>query len=100
MTSSSGSAADERITSISLTSFGLPGIDLGPPVPQAKEAGTIPSGPGDGKGDLGETVEGLAVPGKTVRHDHDAMGCSVPFADQNSPGGWSKSPLIQPGQGL
>jgi hypothetical protein len=83
-----------------LTSFGLPGIDLGPPVPQAKEAGTVPSGPGDGKGDLGETVEGLAVPGKTVRHDHDAMGLSVPFADQNSPGGWRKSPLIQPGQVL
>jgi hypothetical protein len=28
------------------------------------------------------------------------MGLSVPFTDYNSPGGWSKSPLIQPGQGL
>ena len=28
------------------------------------------------------------------------MGLSVPFTDQNSPRGWSKSPLIQPGQGL
>src|SRR5215471_341336 len=28
------------------------------------------------------------------------MGLSVPFADQNSPGRWSKSPLVQPGQGL
>ena len=24
----------------------------------------------------------------------------VPFADQNSPGGWRKSPLVQPGQVL
>jgi hypothetical protein len=35
---------------------------------------------------------------QTVRHDHDPMGLSVPFTDQNSPGGWSKSPLVQPGQ--
>jgi len=28
------------------------------------------------------------------------MGLSVPFADQNCPGGWRKSPLVQPGQGL
>jgi hypothetical protein len=28
------------------------------------------------------------------------MGLSVPFADQNSPGRWSRSSLVQPGQGL
>jgi hypothetical protein len=27
------------------------------------------------------------------------MGLSAPFTDQNSPGGWRKSPLVQPGQG-
>src|SRR5215475_8199799 len=82
------------------TSFGLPAIDLGPPVAQAKEAGTVPLGPGDGKGDLGQASEGLTVPCKTVGHDHDRMGLSVPFTDQNSPRGWSKSPLVKPGQGL
>jgi hypothetical protein len=28
------------------------------------------------------------------------MGLSVPFTDQNCPGGWSKSPLVEPGQVL
>ena len=60
-----------------LTSFGLPGIDLGSPVPQAKEAETVPLGPRDGKGDLGQASERLTVPCKTVRHDHDPVGLSV-----------------------
>ena len=83
-----------------LTSFEVPAIDLGPSVPQAKETGTVPFGPGDGKGDLGQAIERLPVPYKTVRHDHDPMGLSVPFPDQNSPGGWRRSSLVQPGQGL
>ena len=70
-----------------LLSFGLPGIDLGPPVPKAKETGTVPFGPGDGKGNLGQAIERLTVPCKTVRHDHDPMGLSVPFPHQNSPRG-------------
>src|SRR5262249_41835526 len=57
-------------------------------------------GPRDGKGDLGETAEGSAIPSIAVRHDHDPMGLSVPFTDQNCSGGWSNSPLVQPGQVL
>src|SRR5262249_6640209 len=80
------------------TSFELSRIDLGSTVPQAKEAGAIPLGPRDGKGDLGETVEGFAVPGIAIRYDHHAMGLSVPFADQNRSRRRSKASLFQPGQ--
>lgn len=52
-----------------------------------RSSGAIAPGPADGKDDLGEPVEGLAVSGKAVRHDHDAMGLLVPFANDDSPGG-------------
>ena len=46
-----------RYQLLSVISFGLAGIDLEPPVPQAKEAGAVPFGFGDGKGDLRSTTE-------------------------------------------
>src|SRR6202171_3632071 len=52
-------------------------------IPEAKEAGAVPFGAGDGEGDLGEAVIGLAVPGKTVSHHHYPLGPSVPLPDQN-----------------
>src|SRR6516164_4710567 len=53
-------------------------------VSQAKEAGTIPPGAGDRKGDLGQAVIGLAVPGKAIGQHHHAMRFSVPLPNQHS----------------
>ena len=77
------------------SSFGIPSIHLGQPIPQAEEAGAVSLGPGDGKGDLRRTIEGVAVPGKTVRQDHDAMGFSVPFTDKDGARRGSRASLVE-----
>jgi hypothetical protein len=51
--------------------------------PGGQRSGAVPFGAGDGEGDLGEAVIGLAVPGKTVSHHHYPLGPSVPLPDQN-----------------
>src|SRR6516164_1750105 len=55
-------------------------------VSQAKEAGTIPPRAGDRKGDLGQAVIGLAVPGKAIGQHHHTMRSPVPFSNQH--GAW------------
>src|SRR6516164_7399269 len=52
-------------------------------VSQAKEAGTIPPGAGDRKGDLGQAVISLAVPGKAIGQHHHAMRLSIPLPNQH-----------------
>jgi len=39
-----------------------------------------------GKSDFGETVIGLAIPGKAVGHHHHPLRLSIPFPDQNRAG--------------
>jgi hypothetical protein len=67
-------------------------------IPKAKEARTVPPGAGDSKGDLGQAVIGLAIPGKTISHHHHPLRLSIPFSDQNRT--WSKlgSLLVEAGQ--
>ena len=64
-------------------------------VPEAKEARAVPFGAGDGEGDLGEAVIGLAVPGKAVGHHHHPLRLPIPLPDQHRTGRkfvrfWSK----------
>src|SRR5258708_25803523 len=57
-------------------------------IPEAEEARTVPLGAGDGEGDLGEAVIGLAIPGKAVSHHHHPLRLSIPLPDQNR--AWAK----------
>src|SRR5258708_18302692 len=54
-------------------------------IPKAEEARTVPPGACDSKGDLGEAVIGLAVPGKAVGHHHHPLRLSIPLPDQDCP---------------
>ena len=55
-------------------------------VPQTKEPRAVPLGTGDGEGDLGEAVIGLALPGEAVVDHHHPMGMTVPLARQDGAG--------------
>src|SRR6266851_3997616 len=55
-------------------------------IPQAKKAGTIPSGSCDREGDLAQAVIGLAVPDKAISEYHYAMRLSVPFSNKHGAG--------------
>src|SRR5258705_5182430 len=67
-------------------------------IPEAKEARTVPLGARDRKSDFGETVIGLAVPGKAVGHHHHPLRLSIPFPDQNRAGVEFSSILVKAGQ--
>src|SRR5258708_8344978 len=67
-------------------------------IPKAEEARTVPLGACDSKGDLGEAVIGLAVPGKAGGHHHHPLRLSIPLPDQDCPGGKLGSLLVKAGQ--
>src|SRR5258708_37398616 len=49
-----------------------------------KKARTVPFGSGDRECDLGETVIGLAIPGKTVSRHHYPLRSTIPLSYQHS----------------
>src|SRR5258708_12097030 len=55
-------------------------------IPEAKESRTVPPGPCDRKGDFGEAIIGLAVPGEPVSHHHHPLRLSIPLPDQDCAG--------------
>src|SRR5258707_1134701 len=65
---------------------------------ETKEARTVPLGASDGKGDLGEAVIGLAVPGKTVGHHHHPLRLSIPLPHQHRTGREFSSLAAQAGE--
>src|SRR5712672_2434348 len=67
-------------------------------ISQPKESRTVPLGACDSKGDLGEAVIGLTVPGKAVGHHHHPLRLSIPLPDQDRTGSKLGSLLVEAGQ--
>src|SRR5260370_7559137 len=65
---------------------------------ETKEARTVPPGASDGEGDLGETVIGPAVPGKTVGHHHHPLRLSIPLPHHNRTGREFSSLAVKAGE--
>jgi hypothetical protein len=71
----------------------LPQVDL--LIPHAEEARTVPLRTSNRKGDLGEAIIGLAIPGKSIGHHHHPLGTSVPRSHQHSSRGQFGPLLIE-----
>src|SRR5262249_51608627 len=63
--------------------MGWPRLIYATRVPQTKEPWPIPAGTGDRDSNRGEAIVGRAVPGKAIRHRHDAVLAALPFAHQD-----------------
>jgi len=61
-------------------------------------AGGQPFGCANGKDDLGVAVNGAAIAGESVSHDHHATGFAVPLPHQNHSGRRCELLLIAPGE--
>jgi hypothetical protein len=46
----------------------------------------VPVGSGHRLGDLGQTAEGLAVPGEALLEDHDPLEPAIPFSHEEATG--------------
>jgi hypothetical protein len=53
---------------------------------------------GDRKGNAGQAVKGLAIPGKALVDHPDPLGTAVPLAHQNRAGFQFRSPLVELGR--